>query len=125
MKKILIVDDNPDVAETVQDIIKSFSKYSCDFVTSAENAIPTLKSEPYDLVITDLLMPGMNGIEFVDYLTANLPETKVLAYSGGGTSGALVAGIVLDQAMEEGAHNAILKPFKPEDLIAKINDLIA
>lgn len=124
MKTILAVDDDQDVAETIQDIILSFSQHKCDYVTSGLEAVRILKNKSFDLVITDLLMPEMNGIELIDQVVANFPETKILAYSGGGSSGAAVAGIILDQAMEEGADNALLKPFRAEELIAKITDLI-
>ncbi len=125
MKHILVVDDEKDVAETINVIIESSSDYQSTYVTSAREAQDLLKEKTFDLVITDLLMPDINGIELTDYIFNNYPETKVLACSGGGTSGPLVAGMALDQALEEGASNALLKPFTPEELMAKIDNLIA
>ena len=124
MKQILVVDDETDVAETIHDIIDTDGNYRSHFVTNAKEAIELIKKNSYDLVITDLIMPDMNGIELVDYIFHNHPEVKVLACSGGGQSGPLVAGIALDQALEEGADNALLKPFSPEELMAKIANLI-
>ncbi len=124
MKQILVVDDERDVAETIHDIIDTYGDYHSEFVTDAESALEKIKNKKYDLIITDLIMPGMNGIELIDFIFKNHPEIKVLACSGGGQSGPLVAGIALDQALEEGADNAILKPFSPEELMAKIANLI-
>lgn len=128
MKQILIVDDESDVGETIQGIIESYSEndgdYQSKFVTSAKQAQDLLKTEKFDLVITDLLMPDTNGIELTDFIHRNHPHIKILACSGGGKSGPLVAGMALDQALEEGADNAILKPFSPEELMTKIANLL-
>ncbi len=124
MKNILIVDDEIEVAETINDIINSTDHLKSRFVTSAEAAMHILKEETFDLVITDVFMPQINGIELIDHIHANYPELRILACSGGRQSGALIAGMALDQAMEEGADNAILKPFTPEQLLAKVDNLL-
>ena len=124
-KQILIVDDEIEVGEVILDIIESVDSYEAQYVPSAKEAIKLLKEKTYDLVITDLLMPEFNGIELTDYIYSNYKSTtKVLACSGGGQSGKLVAGMALDQALEEGAANAILKPFSAEELLTKVINLI-
>jgi two-component system, cell cycle response regulator CpdR len=123
MKRILIVDDQFDVAETINEMIHSYGGYDSKFVTQAKEAISLLEAEKFDLVIADLIMPEMNGIELVDYISKVHPKIKILACSGGGESGAFVAGMALDQALDEGADNALLKPFSSQELMDKIEHL--
>ncbi len=124
MKKILVVDDDVDIGEIIQDYLKEVSGYEVIYENSATNAIEQLKNNPFDLVITDVLMPDMNGIELTEYIFQNYPQTKVLACSGGGASGKLVAGMALDQALQEGADNAIMKPFTEQELKTKVANLL-
>lgn len=125
MKQILIVDDEIEVAEAICDMISSSDQLEAHYVTSADAAMYTLEQESFDLVITDVFMPQINGIELIDHIHKTYPKMRILACSGGNHSGALIAGIALDQAMEEGADNAILKPFTAEQLLAKINNLLS
>jgi CheY-like chemotaxis protein len=124
MKNILVVDDDRDIGEIIQEYLSENPNYEVLFDDCAQKAIERLKGQSFDLVITDMLMPDMNGIELTEYIFQNYPNTKVLACSGGGTSGKLVAGMALDQALQEGADNAIMKPFTEEELIAKVSNLI-
>lgn len=124
MKNILVVDDDRDIGEIIQEYLSENPDYEVAFDDCAQKAIERLKGQAFDLVITDMLMPDMNGIELTEYIFQNYPNTKVLACSGGGTSGKLVAGMALDQALQEGADNAIMKPFTEEELIAKVSNLI-
>ena len=124
MKKILIVDDDSDILEVIEVYLSSNPNYEIETCTSGEKAKELLVQNEYDLLITDMIMPDTNGIELTEFTFKNCEKTKVLACSGGGDSGKLVAGLALDQAMTEGAHNAILKPFTEEELITKVKNLI-
>ena len=124
MKKILIVDDEQEVASLIKETLDEEEGYETKMTFSSTQAKEILKEDHFDLVITDMIMPEMNGIELTEHIFSNYPKTKVLACSGGGDSGKLVAGMALDQALEEGADNALLKPFTPEELMAKVKNLI-
>ncbi len=124
MKKVLVVDDDPSVGEVITEYLKDFKEVESEFTPFSQNAVKLLKEKEFDLVITDLIMPEINGIELIEYIYKNHPNVKVLACSGGGDSGALVAGIALDQALTEGADNALMKPFTRDELITKVRDLL-
>ncbi|MCF8059563.1 MAG: response regulator [Bacteriovoracaceae bacterium] len=121
MKKILVVDDDKDIGEIISEFL---SEYDVTYIGEAKEAIKILETVTFDLVITDLLMPDINGIELTEHIFNNYPKTRVLACSGGGSSGKLVAGMALDQALQEGADNAIMKPFTEEELKAKVSNLL-
>jgi len=123
MKKVLIVDDEQEVAILIQETLLD-QGFDAHAVFSSLEALELLKTNNYHLVITDVIMPGLNGIELTEHVFNNYPDTKVLACSGGGNSGKLVAGMALDQALEEGADNALLKPFTQEELVVKVKNLI-
>lgn len=123
-KRILIVDDEKDIAEIIKETLDEEEQYETMISLSSTDAIELIKQNQFDLVITDMIMPEMNGIELTEYIFNNHPKVKVLACSGGGDSGKLVAGMALDQALEEGADNALLKPFTPEELLMKVKNLI-
>lgn len=124
MKKVLIVDDDANIGEIIMEYLKEVDNIETSFTPFSSKAITLLQEKHYDLLITDILMPEVNGIELTEFVFKNLPSTKVLACSGGGDSGSLVAGMALDQALEEGAHNALMKPFDKEELLTKVRDLL-
>lgn len=124
MKKILVVDDDTDIGEIISDYLSDNQNFDVTFTSSGTEAMKLLNDGQYDLLITDMLMPDVNGIELTEFVFENHPKTKVLACSGGGTSGALVAGMALDQALQEGADNAIMKPFTEEELLTKVKNLL-
>lgn len=124
MKEILVVDDDKDIGEIIIEYLSQTNKYNLTFTASGEDALELLRNRHFDLLITDLLIPDLNGIELTEFAYENLPKMKVLACSGGGNSGAFVAGMALDQALDEGAHSAIMKPFSEEELLSKVKSLL-
>jgi CheY-like chemotaxis protein len=124
MKKILVVDDHQNILEIIEGYLESVTDYQVTTLDHSPTALKKVQEEDYDLLITDILMPEMNGIELIDQVRKIKPELRILACSGGGESGALVAGLALDQALSEGAAVALLKPFTQEELLAKVQQLI-
>lgn len=123
MKSILVVDDDETIGEIICEYLGE-EGYDLTYESSSELALEKLTKQNFDLVITDLMMPGLNGLELTEHIFKNFPQTKVLACSGGGQSGKLVAGMALDQALQEGASNAIMKPFSAEELKIKVANLL-
>jgi CheY-like chemotaxis protein len=124
MKKILVVDDDHNILEVIEGYLNEHEDFQTKTCDSAIKAVEVLKQEEFDLVITDVIMPDMNGLELTEYIYQNFPQIKILACSGGGVAGRVVAGLALDQALEEGATNAILKPFSEEELMTKVRNLL-
>ena len=108
-ENILIVDDNYDMLEVLQRNLKAlnFHTYKASSVVEALNI---LKYSPIDLLITDLQMPGINGIELVKYAGEHFPDMPVLVITGFPS----VDGAV--DAVRSGALDYLVKPFTNEEL---------
>lgn len=101
--RVLIVDDEPEIRELLCDLL-SFD-YSCAAVPSAEEALELLAGERFDLVISDITMSGMSGLEMIPHVVAISPETVVLMISGMQTIESAI------EALRLGAFDYIMKPF--------------
>ncbi len=118
-RKILIVDDEPTIADTLALIFAS-SGYESRTAYSAEQALEMLEDWRPDLAIIDVVLPGMNGIEFAIFLKASYKECQFLLFSGQpGTSG------LLEEAKKKGHLFEILaKPLHPTFMLATVSDML-
>ena len=87
---ILVVDDEPLIADTLVTILRA-NGYIASAVYNGEQAIKFAALLPPDIVITDLMMPGMNGIDLAVALKEQLPDCAVLLFSGHAQAARLVA----------------------------------
>ena len=108
--RILVVDDDKIIRVPLSDDLKDAGHEAAD-VESAEEAWTALERASYDVVITDILMPGMDGITFLEKVKEGYPETAVIMMTGYGTVENAV------QAMKLGAYDYITKPFDNEELL--------
>jgi len=116
--RILIIDDEAIVRISCKKCLEP-EGYDVD---SAENGIAGLqlvKSNTYDLILTDLKMPDMDGIEFLSTIRETHPKTKVIMITGYSTAEHA------EQAMKSGAYNYIEKPFTPEILVKAVKDALS
>ena len=105
-KLILIVEDDPRVGESIRLLLKKRG-YETLLASNGKEALPLFRQEMVDLVITDLLMPKMDGIELLEAVKSLRPETEVIVISAQGTIEKAV------QAMKLGAFDFIEKPINP------------
>jgi DNA-binding NtrC family response regulator len=105
-KLILIVEDDPRVGESIRLLLKKRG-YETLLASNGKEALPLFRQEMVDLVITDLLMPKMDGIELLEAVKSLKPETEVIVISAQGTIEKAV------QAMKLGAFDFIEKPINP------------
>ncbi|HXX53711.1 MAG TPA: response regulator [Thermodesulfovibrionales bacterium] len=115
--RILIIDDEAIVRISCK---KCLAPEDYD-VDSAENGITGLqmvKSNTYDLILTDLKMPNMDGIEFLSKIKESHPKAKVIMITGYSTTEHA------EQAMKSGAYNYIEKPFTPETLVKAVKEAL-
>lgn len=105
-KLILIVEDDPKVGESIRLLLKKRG-YETLVASNGKEALPLFRQEMVDLVITDLLMPKMDGIELLEAVKSLKPETEVIVISAQGTIEKAV------QAMKLGAFDFIEKPINP------------
>jgi two-component system response regulator (stage 0 sporulation protein F) len=101
--KILVIDDEIGPRESMRILFKD--NYEVTVANSGEEGIQTFKKDPPDLVILDLKMPGMGGIETLQKIKAVNPKTKVIILTGYGSPEAT------QQAQELGATLCLNKPF--------------
>ncbi|MBF0557946.1 MAG: sigma-54-dependent Fis family transcriptional regulator [Nitrospirae bacterium] len=106
---ILIVDDEEIIRTSCLRIL-SEGQYSLDTAENAEKALEKCGEAHYDLVLTDLMMPGDSGIDLLKKLKEEQPETEVIIITGYGTVKTAV------EALQHGAYDYIEKPFTPEAL---------
>ena len=116
-ENILIVDDNYDMLELLHRNLKAqnFHTYKASSVTEA---IDILKYSSIDLLITDLQMPGINGIELIKYVQEHFPEIPKLVITGFPSVDSAVA------AVKSGALDYLAKPFTNEELKKSVQNLI-
>lgn len=121
MARILIIDDEEDVRYVLRRILAAAGHDILEAAHGGEG-IEISKSEAPDLVITDIFMPEVEGLETLREIKQNHPDQKIIVISGGGKSGYLD---VLEAALSLGATEQIAKPFSPSELLAKVDLCLA
>ena len=120
MSTILVIEDDMEVRVLIQSLLERQGHE----VFLAEDGIQGMEafaSSTPDVVITDLLMPRMKGIETIKKIRQIDADTKILAITGGGT-GSLET--LLKQAKSAGAEETLAKPFVPSDLLNAVSRLV-
>jgi len=115
--RILVVDDDADMATSC---VKLFRKhgYAAEYVTSGEAALDTLKrSEPFHVLLTDIRLGSMDGIDLMRQCQADFPQIKVILMTGYGSISNAVSAIKL------GASDYLTKPFDRDELLEKVGKL--
>ncbi|MFT5284034.1 MAG: DNA-binding NtrC family response regulator [Planctomycetota bacterium] len=107
--RILIVDDDSLSREFLTETVRSLG-LSAVAVPSADEALKSLGEHSYDLVFTDLRMPGMDGIELIRKISENHAGTPTVLVTAHGSIDSAV------EAMRHGAHDFLMKPFSPESI---------
>lgn len=112
--KLLLVDDEKTM---VKYLSKQLLKkgFDIDVAYSGKEALEHVSAKDFDVVLLDVLMPGMDGIETLRKIKHMAPTTEVIMLTG---HASVEAGI---EGMKAGAFNYIMKPFDPNELVAEIN----
>ena len=119
MARVLVVDDEPQMRSLLCQALEMHG-YLVDQASDGREALRCLADQPPDLLITDLIMPGMEGIETILTFHRRWPALPIIAISGGGRIG---PEDYLDMAVQMGASRAFAKPFRLEEIIAAANAL--
>ena len=129
MSSILLIDDEEDVRDSVRMVLER-SGFEVAAVSSAEEGIAAAESRKFDAVITDIIMPGINGVDAIKKIRKILPQVKILAISGGGNFGAsaykpeaITTTAYLQAAAEAGADGVLTKPFEKKELLESVRIL--
>ena len=113
-KKILIVDDDEAVRSILAELVRIFG-FNSETSSGGYDALNRVDKSPYDLIITDINMPDLNGLELIKRVKESHPEIDLIA----------ITGFDMDyrytDVIEMGASDFIVKPFENNELQAKIN----
>lgn len=117
MPFVLIVDDDAAVRETLCDAFAG--AYFCQSASSAEEALAMMETERFDVVVTDISMPGMSGVEMFGQIRQSQPDTPVIFLSGIGDENYRAGVLAL------GAYAYHFKPYKLTDIEDSVASAIA
>ena len=129
--RLLIVDDEPDVRAAMARVLER-AGFAVRVAASADQAISSLRAEQVELLITDMIMPGLNGADLIRAVKREFPDVRVVAISGGGNfwpqgykPEAITTSAYLAAAERAGADGAISKPFEILELLDVVRSVLA
>ncbi len=121
MPRILVIDDDEQFLRLMQAMLQR-GNFDVVVAHSGKQGVRICENTHFDLVITDLIMPDMEGLEVIMELKQKAPNVKILAVSGGGRNDPVG---YLNLAMALGAHGALTKPFGLETLLKTVGQLVS
>jgi DNA-binding response OmpR family regulator len=130
MAAILVVDDELEVGEAIRRVLER-AGFVVDVTNSADGALEALDRHQPDIVVTDVIMPKIHGLDLIKILRGQYPRVRIVAISGGGSFGplaykpdAISTHAYLAGAREAGADEVLTKPFDMGELLATIRRLL-
>ena len=117
--RILVVDDDENICRVVQRML-SAAGYEVEVANNGQQALAKLTPD-VAVVLSDVLMPEMDGIEMIMRLQKEVPDAKIISMSGGGIQD---KEHVLEIAQRLGAVKTLSKPFSREDLLAAVQEVL-
>ncbi len=130
MHNVLVIDDEIDVRDAIRRVLER-AGYSVRSADDVAQALAQMRISSADVVITDIIMPKMNGVEGIDHIRKEFPAVRVIAISGGGNFGvagyrptAITTSAYLAAAERAGAHRVMTKPFASEELLQAVEQVL-
>ena len=130
MSCILIIDDEADVREGMRRVLTR-AGHVVRTLGDPSEAVADLQRARADLVITDIIMPKVNGVEVVQAILREFPAMRILVISGGGNfdtgphnSNEIITTAYLTDALAAGAHHVLNKPFDSSELLQAVEMII-
>jgi DNA-binding response OmpR family regulator len=120
MGTILVIDDDDTVRLSVKLALEDAQHHVVDAADGIAG-MALFRQQPTDLVVTDIFMPGKEGLETIDEIKRVRPATKIIAISGGGR---VAPDHYLEIAICVGADRSLRKPFDIGTLVAEVNGLL-
>jgi len=120
MTTILVIDDDDEIRDFLTRLL-NLRYYSVVCASNGESGLATFGAESIALVVTDIVMPEMEGLETIKQIRRSRPDIPIIAISGGGSSQL----DYLKFARKLGADAALAKPFDPAELLEIAERLLA
>jgi DNA-binding NtrC family response regulator len=114
-EKILIVDDEPDMLKLLNMILREKTSYNITTTNNPLEALEIAKQGGFDLVISDLKMPGLDGIELIDAIKKVDEDIPIIIMTAYGTVESAT------EAIQKGGFDFITKPFRKEQILCTID----
>ena len=112
--QVMILDDEPIVGKRLKPALTKFG-VAVEVFEDSEKAVNRLREKQFDIVVTDVRMEEVDGIQVLEYIMSRSNRTKVIIITGYATVE------IAREALIKGAFDVIVKPFKPDDLRSVIN----
>src|SRR4030043_123667 len=117
-KRILVVDDEREIRTILQQAISKYGGLQVETAESGEEALAKIRKNKFDLVLTDMKMPKMDGLQLVSEIAKIDPEMVTILMSGQGTVESAL------EAMRKGAHDFLAKPLNLPELIIRLHKVL-
>lgn len=116
--RILVVDDEKEIRGFLSKALTRMGGFQVELAESGEEALQKMEKEPFDLVLTDLKMPKMDGLQLISEIAKSKPETLTMMMTGHGTIDSAL------EAMKRGASDYLMKPLNLDELIIRIRKVL-
>ena len=116
--RILVIEDEPQLADNIAQILKEGAGFAVDICNDGTEGYHFAISNPYDLIVLDLMLPGMSGLEILNKLRNNGNDTAVLILTAKNDSADIIEGL------NHGSDDYLTKPFDIGELVARCKALI-
>lgn len=130
MAKILVIDDEEDIRVVLKQVLER-AGYDVCVAADGKEGLEVMAQQGADLVITDVIMPGIDGVATVQKIREKFLNTRIIVISGGGNvapleyePGAIATNAYLASAENAGADRTMTKPFKRQELLDAIKELM-
>lgn len=121
MRRILLIDDDEDLCSVLQAALQA-AGFDAEYEIDGARALERQRSESFDVVITDIFMPGREGLETIRQIRHEFPEVRIIAMSGGGDL--MGPHDYLRVAGHLGAMKTLNKPFGVDVLVATVREVL-
>jgi CheY-like chemotaxis protein len=121
MARILLIDDDDQFRMLLRRMLEKAGYSDIEEAKDGGLGVKLFRQRPFDLVITDIIMPDKEGLETIMELTGDYPQIKIIALSGGGRVGPHG---YLEMAKRLGASRTLAKPFNYSDFLDVVQDLL-
>lgn len=120
MAKILVIDDDAPVLEFFRQVLDG--RHEVTTAANGEDGLRLCRKQPFDVVVTDIYMPFIDGLELLRELGRNAPQVKIIVMTGKMVEG---ASSYLKLAKDLGAAEVLAKPFTQEQLVSAVEKALS
>jgi DNA-binding NtrC family response regulator len=130
MARILVIDDEQYIRTALREVLER-EGFEVSAAADGKKGLELLENEGADLVITDIIMPGIDGVATLERIKKAYPDLPVIVISGGGNvapmeyePGAISTSAYLASAAKAGASCTLTKPFNRQELVSAVTNLL-